>query len=374
MNKDCEELEKKYDQVVKMLKNSFILYSHEISKYKSEKDKRNASIVAYKKRVSEHIQELQNSIDSQEKIIDYYKKQNLELTRENILLKKKFKKAASSFTKNKENNLLYKYFKEDIEIEDFLHHVVNKILKEKFNPKNITPLFFRKELYNVLNRYFIKELILYTKIEKMAILLASILMNRFNDKIYFLIASFFVERIVNETYRDFIKILLTKTLVDKDKKYEPIKMEYSVDDIKIIYNKYKKLAFKKDDLLIKIDLEKVDKDISNCLEQIDKNEKELEELTNEENDILMQLTNSDEENKEEIKKELDNIDSQKRIIVDNISKLKKELELLENKKMFLQPANEVVFDNSLKDVEKEIVEEYNKMLNSFAFALEKALK
>jgi predicted nuclease with TOPRIM domain len=88
----------------------------------------------------------------------------------------------------------------------------------------------------------------------------------------------------------------------------------------------------------------------------------------------VELTNSDDEEKEEIKKELENIDAQKIIIIENISKLKKELEILENKKTFLQPVNEVVFDNSLKDVEKEIVEEYNKMLNSFAYALQGSLK
>jgi hypothetical protein len=54
--------------------------------------------------------------------------------------------------------------------------------------------------------------------------------------------------------------------------------------------------------------------------------------------------------------------------------MNKDCEELENKKMFLQPANEVVFDNSLKDKEKEIVEKYNTMLHSFACALQGSLK
>jgi prefoldin subunit 5 len=123
-----------------------------------------------------------------------------------------------------------------------------------------------------------------------------------------------------------------------------------------------------------MDLEKVDKDISNCLEKINTDEKILEELTKKENDILLKLTTLEEENKEEEKKELEKIDSQKRIISDDISKLKKELEALKNKKLFLEPVNEVVFDNSLKDREKEIVEKYNNMVYNFSDALQRDLK
>jgi hypothetical protein len=374
MNKDCEELEKKYKQTLEMLKESFIVFKNEIDTCQGEKEKKRLTIISYKKRITEQMKEFHEIINSQEKIIDSYKKQNLELTKENILLKNKFKKVASSFTEKKEDNLIYKYFKNDVEIEQFLNHIVNVLLKNEFNPKEISPLYFRKEINNFLHKYFIKELILRTKVEKIAILLSSIILKRFHHKIYLFMVSFFVYRIDNEKYSDFVKILLTKTLIDKYKKYQPIKIEYSIDDIKMIYSKYKKLSLKKEDLFMKIDLEKIENDINNYLEQINEKEKNLEELTKKENDILVELTNSDDEEKEEIKKELENIDAQKIIIIENISKLKKELEILENKKTFLQPVNEVVFDNSLKDVEKEIVEEYNKMLNSFAYALQGSLK
>jgi hypothetical protein len=374
MNQECEELKQKYFNVLEMLKESFFVFKNEIDNCQREKEKKKAIIISYKKRITEQMKEFQHIIDSQEEIINSYKKQNLELTKENILLKNKFKKVASSFTKNKQDKLISNYFKNNIELEEFLNYVVTELLKKEFNPKKISPLYFRKEFNNILNIYLIKKLNKYTKIEKISILLSSILMSKFSDKIYFFVASFLIDRIESRIYSNFIQILLTKTLVDKDKKYEPIQMEYSIDAIKTIYSKYKRLSFKKKDLFMKMDLEKVDKDISNCLEKINTDEKILEELTKKENDILLKLTTLEEENKEEEKKELEKIDSQKRIILDDISKLKKELEALKNKKLFLEPVNEVVFDNSLKDREKEIVEKYNNMVYNFSDALQRDLK
>jgi hypothetical protein len=374
-NMSCEELQKEYNKIIEMLKNSFILYSHEISMYKLEKEKRNASIMAYKKKVSEQLKELQKKVDSYERFIHHYKKENLELKKENFLLKKKFKKAASSFTKRKEDNLIYRYFNDELEIENFVSYTIEQMLETEFKSKDVKPLYFRKELDNLLKIYIIKALVNRIKIEKIAILLVSILLNKFRHKIYLFVASFFVSRIENEKYSEFLRILLTKTLVEKDKKYEPIKMKYSVDDIKLIYAKYKKVSFKKDDLFTKIDLGKIDEGIDNYKRKIKQNEKKLENLTNEENDILVKLTNSeDDEEKEKIKKELENIDIKKRRIIDNISKLQKELEELENKKLFLEPVNEVAFDNSLEEYEKEIVQKYENVLNEFALALEKGLK
>ncbi len=328
-----------------------------------------------KKDISVKIEELQNIIKSQEKMIDFYKKQNVELKKENISLKNKLKKLSSFIIENKDDNLIYKYFKDDEEIEKFLKGVVDLVLREEFDVRNITPLYFRKEFNNIFNKYLIQELITYTKEEKKAILLASILMNVFYKKIYYFVASFFVSNIDKEIYSDFVYILTTKVLIDRNKKYKPIEMEFSVNDIKIIYNKYKKLSSKTKKRFINIDIEKIDEEIFELLQQIDEDKEFLENLTIEENDILVELTTlGNLEYKQGLKKKLKKIDLNKRKIKEDIKKIEKKLEILKNKKMFLQPMNEVISDSSSKNREQEIVEKYDKLLYSFAFALEKALR
>jgi chromosome segregation ATPase len=329
----------------------------------------------YKKKMSVKIEELQNIIKSQEKMINYYKKQNVELKKENISLKNKLKKLSSSIIENKDDNLIYKYFKDDEEIEKFLKGVVDLVLREEFDVRNITPLYFRKEFNNILNKYLIKELIIYTKEEKIAIQLSSILMNVFYKKIYFFVASFFVFNIDKEIYSDFIYILTTKILVDKNTKYLPIQIEYSVHNMKIIYHKYKKTLSKTKKTFVKIDINKLDEEIFELLQEIEKNEEYVENLTLEENDILVKLTTLGTlEDKKELKKKLKNIDFNKRKVKENIKEIEKKLKKLKDKKMFLQPVNEIVSDNSLKNKEEEIVEKYYNMLYNFAFGLEKALR
>ena len=145
MKNDCEKLEKKYEQLLNMLRESFQFLKKEIENFSSEKSKKNSLIMAYKKRVSEELQKLKKILKSQEEIVEFYKKQNLKLRRENLLLKNKFKKTAAMFSEKKENDLIFKYFKDEIKIEEFLEKVVNKVMNEKFTPKIATPLYFRKE-------------------------------------------------------------------------------------------------------------------------------------------------------------------------------------------------------------------------------------
>jgi hypothetical protein len=200
-------------------------------------------------------------------------------------------------------------------------------------------------------------------------------MNVFYKKIYYFVASFFVSNIDKEIYSDFVYILTTKVLIDRNKKYKPIEMEFSVNDIKIIYNKYKKLSSKTKKRFINIDIEKIDEEIFELLQQIDEDKEFLENLTIEENDILVELTTlGNLEYKQGLKKKLKKIDLNKRKIKEDIKKIEKKLEILKNKKMFLQPMNEVISDSSSKNREQEIVEKYDKLLYSFAFALEKALR
>jgi hypothetical protein len=321
-----------------------------------------------KKAMLEKIKELQNIIKSQEKMIAFYKKQNLEL-------KNKLTTLSSSIIENNEENLIYKYFKDDEEIEKFLNSVVNSVLKEEFDLDKITPLYFRKEFANILNQYLTKELIVYTKSEKTAILLSSILLNLFSKRIYFFVASFFISNIDKEIYSDFINVLTTQILIDRNKKYQPIQMEFSVNEIKIVYSKYKKILSKPKKTFIKIDVNKLDEEIFELLQQIDENKEYLENLTLEENDILVKLTKSGNlEDKKELKKKLRNVDLNKRKINENIKTIEQRLTTLKNRKMLLQPVDNITSDNSIKNKEQKIIEKYENMLYSFAVSFEKALR
>jgi len=375
MKNDCEKLEKKYEQLVNMLRESFQILKEEIENFSSEKRKKNNLIMAYKKRVSEELQKLKKILKSQEEIVEFYKKQNLALRKENLLLKNKFKKTAAMFSEKKENDLLFKYFKDEIKIEEFLEKVVNKAMNEKFNPKIATPLYFRKEFKNVFKFYLIKSLVKYTKIEKIAVLVSSIILKKYDKKIYLFVALYLLERINVKEYEEFIQIMLTKKLVDKEKKYEPLEFDYSMDDIKRTINLYKKINIENRDILSKIDLNDLKKQLDDKKIELENSKNELEKLENIENDILVKLTKEEDENqKDEIKKSLEKIDVEKRELHSKMESLEKEIERLENRKTFLEPLNEISFKKGMNEKDTKIVENYNILLDNFAISLEKGME
>jgi len=367
---NCENLEKKYNQILLMLKESFDLFENELIKIKEEKHKKNSTIIAYKKRVNEQLIKLKEIVASQQEIIELYKKENLALKKENLLLKNKFKKTAEKFSNQKEDKLLYKYFKTEDDLNKFLEKVVNKLFISEFKIDKLSPFVFRTKFNQLLKIYLIKNLLPYTKIEKIALLLSNIILKKYLYKIYLFTAEYLLDRVDDEKYQEFFKHLFNDKFLYNDEKIEPIVFEYSLVEILSIVKKYKKLSLLEIDKSVKLEINNLENEFNKTKYNIENLNKELEVLEQKENDILLQLKDEeDEENKKSLKESLNKIDEDKRDIKNKINNLKNHLTQLEHKQMFLTPLDEV---NKVSD-NREIVDNYNKLLKSFALTLQKGM-
>jgi len=377
---DCKKLEKKYKELVEMLQESLDVYL----KGSKEKDKRNEIFLNYKKRIYEEIKRLKQEIQIQQNIIQKYKEKDLQLTKENYILKGKFKHLSNIFKSKREVELLDKYFPQRIELEKIIMYSLRNLMREKFNPKDSNVLYFRKYFKIGMKDFLTKNIKSYIESEKLAIVVSQIILKEYTHFIYTLLAKELLDKI--NKYEEFLEILLTKDLLDKTKKYHHLNFSYSVDKIKLIVRHYHSLKVEEDvdNLSTQAEIDEISKKKKTLFKQKEELQKELEKLKNSETELLSLIVSEtksadleeDEESEEtkKTKRQLEKIDESKRVKKDKIIEIEKELTKLQNRELFLKPLLEVKQIKHVDEKEEQYKTEYDKLILDFSNVLIKDLK
>jgi len=376
--RECEKLEKKYHELVEMLQESLDVYLQG----SKEKAKRNEIFLNYKKRVYEEIKKLKQEIQIQQSIIQKYKEKDLQLTKENYMLKGKFKHLSNIFKNKREVELLDKYFPNRIELERIIMLSLKNLMKEKFNPKDSNVLYFRKYFKIGMKDFLTKNIKKRIDSEKLAIVISQVILKEYEHFIYTLLAKELLDKIMK--YEEFMEILLTKDLLDKDKKYLHLKLPYTLDEIKLIVKNYHSLKVEDDvdSLSTQAEMEEIHKTKQELFDKKEQLQKELEELKNSENELLALIVsetknkeNEDEEiDEDDTKKQLEEIDESKRVIKDKILDIEKQLTKLQNRELFLKPLLEVKQVKHIDEKEEKYKSEYDKLVSDFSNLLMKDLR
>ena len=358
---DCEKLNKKYDELITMVQESLDITLNE---YK-EKSKRNKFFLDYKKRVYEEIHKLKSKIKTEDKIIEEYNEEILALKKENFYLKNKFKHLSEIFKSNKEIELLNKYFSNKVELEHKLAKLIRKVLKEKFNPKEINVLYFRKNFFKVFNQYLIRFVKPIVGSEKLAIVISQIIKKEYKEFMNKILVKTLLDKIFIKEYEHFIEVLIKEDLVQKDKIYSHIEVPYNIDEIKKIIKNFNSLEKEEkiENISFKIELDEILQKKEELFNQkIDINT-QLEELTKEEDELLAEIV-SDESLAEENKKRLEKIDEEKRVLKNKIQHIDSEITKLANRELFITPLLEEKME--IDDIEKKYTTEYENLIDVFS--------
>jgi len=364
--RECEKLKHKYDELVVMLQDSLKLYLKE----EQEKDKRNKVFLNYKKRVYEDMKKLKSKIQSYEKLLEKYKEKDLELKKENYMLKSKFKHLSAIFKNKKELELIDKYFPDKVKLERLIDTTISKLLSSKFNPKEASVLYFRKYIKVGIKDYLARAIKSKVDSEKLAVVISQIILKEYENFIYTLLAKELLNKL--EINEDFIDTLLTKDLVDKTVTYPHLELKnYNLDKIKLILQQYYHIKEKDEDvdaLSTQVEMEEIHKEKNKLFSQKEQLKEQLEELKDRENELLALIV-SEEHNTEETKEELEEIDESKRVIKDKILSIEKQLTKLQNRELFLKPLLEVKKVKKVDEKEEKYKQQYNQLVSEFAAVL-----
>jgi len=363
---ECEKLNQKYQELITMVQESLEITLYE----QKEKSKRNKFFLEYKKRVYDEIHKLKHQLHIKDKIIEEYNEQLLALKKENFMLKNKFKHLSEIFKSNKELELLNKYFPDKMDLEYKLAKLVKKVLNEKFNPKEVNVLYFRKYFYKIFNQYLIKYVKSIVESEKLSIVIAQIINQEYSKFIDKILAKSILDKVDIKEYEAFIETLIKKDLVEKEKIYKHLEVKYSLDDIIRIVRNFKLLNQEEhiESISFEIELQEIIEKKQQLIQRKEELNEELEQLQKQEDEILAEIvTNGDSDNNEEYKEKLDEIDEEQRKIRDEISFIENEITKLLNRELFIEPLVEVELKKQTKS-DKKAIDEYNKLIDTFAIA------
>ena len=359
---ECEKLNKKYQELITMVQESLEITLFE---YK-EKTKRNKFFLEYKKRIYDEINKLKKQVKLKDEMINEYNEQILALKKENFMLKNKFKHLSEIFKSNKELELLNKYFPDKVDLEYKLAQLVKKVLKDKFNPKEVNVLYFRKYFYKIFNQYLIKFVKASVDSEKLAIVISQIIKQEYKIFIDKILAKSLLDKITTKEYEHFIEILIKEDLVEKEGIYKHLEVPYTVDDIIRIVRNFKSLKKEEhiETISFKIEIEEIHQKKEQLFKRKEELNAELEELQKEEDEILSEIV-THEESSEESKKRLEDIDEHKRKLKDQLKIVEEEITKLSNRELFVTPLVEVEKTKQVDKVEQKYIDEYNKLVDVF---------
>jgi len=360
---ECQKLEKKYNQLIDMIQESFEMLHKDYINDKKRKD----VFLQYKKGIYKEIQDLKIVIKNHEEIINKYKIEYLELKKENFFLKNKFKHLSNNFKSKKEMELLDKYFPQREVLEKIIVKTIHKIFHEKIKIEKKNVLIFRKYFKIAMKDFLTQNIKHNIGSEKLAMVVAQIILKEYDYFIYTVIAKELVEKI--ERYEEFVEVLIKEDLLDKENKYSHLKLDYTIDDIKVISRNYNKIAKTEDISMIstKAEIQKIEKEINHLLEFKSNLNKELEDLKKSENNMLAEIVIDDGDN-QDYKDELENIDNKQKELKKHISKIDKNLTNLANRKLFLTPLLEVK-ENKKDDMLEMYIKRYEKLVSDFSSVL-----
>ncbi|NPA55825.1 MAG: hypothetical protein GXO40_05595, partial [Epsilonproteobacteria bacterium] len=303
--------------------------------------------------------------------IKQLKEKNLELTKENYILRNKFKHVSEIFRNKTETELLDKYFPKRSKLEKIIKDTVKKLFKKEFDLVENKVLYFRKFFKTKLKRALFHAISAACECdEKLSKMVTSIAIKEQEPFIYSVVAQHILEKIEDDKGEEFLDTLIHQQLIDKDEKYEPITFNYKIDEIKNIIRNYHSIKSQENIETISIVTEL--EEIKNQRKALEKEQEELqqefEQLEKEENELLATIVAS-EGGDETTKARLDEIDEKKREIKDRLFHIAKEIDKLKNREIFITPLIDSKKTGQIDEKEIRYKEKYDKLISDFANAL-----